>query len=67
MNSLFLKLYVKAQDLMYRQDGQSMSEYVMAVGLIALGAVAGETAIARSVNQTFIALATTITTGVFPQ
>lgn len=64
MNDLLLKLYVTAQSLARREDGQSMTEYAMAVAMIAFGCVAGETAIAHSVNQTFIALATTITTGV---
>ncbi len=67
MGSLFQKLYVKAQAILDRQDGQSMSEYAMAVSLIALGCVAGETAVASSVNHTFIVLATTITTGIFPR
>ncbi len=64
MKSLFLKVYVTVRSVLARNDGQSMSEYVMAVGLIALGCVAGASAVAHSVNQTFIAAATVITTGV---
>jgi len=64
MNDLFLKLYVAARDLLARNNGQSMTEYAMAVGLIAFGCVAGQAAIAHSVNQTFIAMATTITNGI---
>jgi Flp pilus assembly pilin Flp len=64
MNELFLKLYVAAKSVLAREAGQSMSEYAMAVGLIAFGCVAGESAVATSVNHTFIALATTITAGI---
>ncbi len=67
MNDLFLKLYVAIRARLTSADGQSMSEYALTVALIAFGVVAGESAIARGVNQTFIALATTITTGVTPQ
>ena len=65
MNDLYLKLYVAARFMLTRQEGQSMSEYAMAVALIAFGCVAGETAIATSLNHTFIALATSISGGVF--
>ena len=64
MQDLFLKLYVGAKLALARNDGQAMAEYAMAVALIAFGCVAGEAAIATSVNHTFIALATTITNGV---
>jgi hypothetical protein len=65
MNDLFLKLYLTARAAISRENGQSMSEYAMAVALIAFGCVAGEAAIASSVNHTFVALATTITSGIF--
>ena len=65
MNDLFLKLYLDAKSKFSSDAGQSMSEYAMAVALIAFGCVAGEAAIASSVNHTFIALATTITGGIF--
>jgi Flp pilus assembly pilin Flp len=64
MQDLFLKLYASAKLAMSQNDGQAMAEYAMAVALIAFGCVAGEAAVATSVNHTFIALATTITTGV---
>jgi Flp pilus assembly pilin Flp len=65
MQDLFLKLNVAFKSAIDRTDGQSMTEYAMAVGLIALGCVAGEAAIATSVNRIFVTLATTITNGVF--
>ena len=64
MQDLFLKLYAAAKSALAQNDGQSMTEYAMAVGLIAFGCIAGEAAIATNVNHVFVALATTITTGV---
>jgi|GEM_PF-1771691 Flp pilus assembly pilin Flp len=64
MQDLFLKLYAVAKHALAHNDGQSMTEYSMAVGLIAFGCIAGEAAVATNVNHVFIALATTITNGV---
>jgi len=64
MNDLQLKLLVAVKSILDRADGQDLTEYSMAFSLIALGCVAGLTAVAHSVNQTFIAMATTITTGI---
>jgi Flp pilus assembly pilin Flp len=41
-----------------------MTEYAMAVGLIAFGCVAGEAAVATSVNRIFVSLSTVILNGV---
>lgn len=64
MNDLFLKLYLAAQSLLQREDGQGLTEYALAFTVIALGTVAGQSAIAQQVNHTFIAITTTITTAV---
>jgi Flp pilus assembly pilin Flp len=64
MNDLLVKLYVAAKSLRVREDGQGMTEYAMTVALIAFGCVAGETAIASSVNNVFVSITATITTGV---
>jgi Flp pilus assembly pilin Flp len=64
MQDLILKLNVALKSIVDRSEGQSMTEYAMAVGLIALGCVAGEAAIATNVNRIFVALATTIANGV---
>jgi len=64
MQDLFLKLYAVAKHALAHNDGQSMTEYAMAVGLIAFGCIAGEAAVATNVNHVFITLATTITNGV---
>ena len=67
MNNLFLKLYAAAQTALAREHGQSMSEYALAFSLIALGCVAGQSAVASSINHTFIALATNITANTVAQ
>lgn len=64
MQDLILKLYVKAQSMLDREDGQSMSEYAMAVAVIAFGSVAGMGAIANSVSHTFIAASDTFTSAI---
>ena len=67
MNDLVLKLYVAIQSRLSSEEAQSTSEYALTVALVAFGAVAGESYIARSVNQTFTAITTVITTGISPQ
>ena len=39
MNTMLLKLYVKFQDLMSRDEGQDLIEYALVASLIALGSV----------------------------
>ena len=60
MKDFFLRTYALAHSRMSEDSGQSMSEYAMTVAIIAFGCIAGEAAIASSVNQTFIAVATSI-------
>ena len=64
MNNLLNKLYLAAQSLLGREDGQGLTEYALAFTVIALGTVAGESAVAQQVNHTFIAIATTISTSI---
>ena len=60
MNVFFFKLYLAARALLDRKDGQGLTEYALAFTVIALGAVAGESAVAQQVNHTFISIAITI-------
>jgi pilus assembly protein Flp/PilA len=53
MNTLFLKMYVKAQDLMSREEGQDLVEYALLVALISLAAVAAITGMAAQIQTTF--------------
>lgn len=67
MNNLILRMSLAAQSMRASDEAQSITEYAMAFSLIALGTVAGMSAVAHSVNHTFITLATSITTGVTQQ
>ena len=51
MNSLFNKIYLAVQALLDRNDGQGLTEYALAFTVIALGTVAGESAVAQQVSQ----------------
>jgi pilus assembly protein Flp/PilA len=53
MNTMLLKLYVKFQDLMNREEGQDLVEYALVVALIAFGATAGMQALAKGLNSAF--------------
>ena len=64
MNGLFHKLHLAAQSFLDRQQGQGLTEYALAFTVIALGTVAGESAVAQQVNHTFVAIATTISTSI---
>lgn len=64
MQDLILKLYATAKIVLDCTEGQGMTEYAMAVALIAFGCIAGEAAIATSVNHVFEVLGTTILNGV---
>ncbi len=66
MNDLLLKLIQSARSALKQCNGQNLAEYAMTFSLIALGCVTGLSAVAHGVNQTLIAMATTITTGVTP-
>ena len=64
MNTMLLKLYVKFQDLMSREEGQDLVEYALVVALIALSATLGMKSLAGGINKAFnsvsVALATDI-------
>ena len=60
MNTMLLKLYVKFQDLMNREEGQDLVEYALVVALIAFGAVAGMKVLAGGLNNAFNTISTTL-------
>jgi len=60
MNNMLLKLYVKFQDLMSREEGQDLVEYALVVALIAFGAVAGMKVLATGLNNAFNTISTTL-------
>ena len=56
MNDLMLKMYIKMQDLMSREEGQDLVEYALVVALIAFGAVAGMKQLSTEINSAFDAI-----------
>jgi pilus assembly protein Flp/PilA len=62
MNTMLLKLYVKFQNLMSREEGQDLVEYALVVALIAFGATAGMKALAGGINTAFDNISTTLST-----
>jgi Flp pilus assembly pilin Flp len=65
MNDLFLKLYVAAKSFLASENGQGMAEYAMTVALIAFGCIAGEAAVAHSVNNVFVSITATFAGSIF--
>jgi pilus assembly protein Flp/PilA len=64
MNTMLLKLYVKFQDLMNREEGQDLVEYALVVALIALGATASMKVLATAISTEFTNISTTFSTAV---
>ena len=59
MNTMLLKMYVKFQDLMSREEGQDLVEYALVVALLALGAVASMKVLATANSTEFTTISTT--------
>jgi Flp pilus assembly pilin Flp len=59
MQSLILKMYVFARTLLAHEEAQNLTEYALCFTVIALGSVAGMSAIATSVGHTFVAVTNT--------
>jgi pilus assembly protein Flp/PilA len=57
---MLLKLYVKFQDLMSREEGQDLVEYALVVALIAFGAITGMGYLASGLNNAFKTISTTL-------
>jgi pilus assembly protein Flp/PilA len=53
MHDTMLKLYIKMQNLMAREDGQDLVEYALVVALLALAATTGMKALATDINLAF--------------
>jgi pilus assembly protein Flp/PilA len=60
MNTMLLKIYVKVQDLMNREEGQDLVEYALLVSLIALAAITGVNKVASAVTTVFSSISTSI-------
>jgi pilus assembly protein Flp/PilA len=53
MNSMFLRMYVKFQELQSREDGQDLVEYALLVSLIALAAITGVQNVTTAITKVF--------------
>ena len=61
MKETLLKLSVKLQTLMLREEGQDLIEYALVVALIAFAATAGMNTVATDINTAFTNIGTTLT------
>jgi pilus assembly protein Flp/PilA len=61
---MLLKLYVKFQDLMSREEGQDLVEYTLVLALIALGAVASMRTVATTISSEFSVIESTFSSAV---
>jgi pilus assembly protein Flp/PilA len=60
MNNLFLKLYVKFQELKNNEEGQDMVEYALVVALIALAATAAMQGVGTALTNRFNSISSSI-------
>ena len=60
MNDLMLKLFVKVQTLMVREEGQDLVEYALVVALVAFGATAALKTLGSGLNSAFSTISTTL-------
>lgn len=60
MNTMLLKMYVKCQDLMSREEGQDLVEYALLVALISLAAIAIVKGVASNIVTIFTNISTTL-------
>ena len=60
MNNLLLKLYVKTQELVTREEGQDLVEYALLVALIALGSIAAIGYVTTALGGVFSKISTSL-------
>jgi len=53
MNNLFLKLYIKLQNLAENEQGQDLVEYALLIALISLTVITSVKGVATAVNTVF--------------
>jgi pilus assembly protein Flp/PilA len=64
MNDLMIKMYVAVKSMIEREEGQDLVEYALVVALIAFGAIAGMSFLAKGINNAFSGISTTLTANV---
>lgn len=57
MNTMFLKMYLKCQDLMNREEGQDLVEYALVIALVSVVAVASLQVLATKITSAFSSIA----------
>jgi pilus assembly protein Flp/PilA len=62
VNNILLKVHVRLQDLLNREDGQDMVEYALIVCLISLGCTATSHFLAQGLSQAYDNISTTLGT-----
>jgi len=60
MNDLMLRLFVKMQTLMIREEGQDLVEYALVVALVAFGATAALKTLGTGLNAAFTNISSTL-------
>jgi pilus assembly protein Flp/PilA len=60
MNDMMLKMYVKFQELVNREEGQDLVEYALLVSLVALSAIAGIGKVSTALNAVFTKISTSL-------
>jgi len=61
MDFELLKLYTKLQNLIVREEGQDLIEYVLVVALIAFAATVGMSTLAQAINNAFTTIGASLT------
>jgi pilus assembly protein Flp/PilA len=56
MNSMIMKMSLKLQDLMNREEGQDLVEYALVIALVSIAAVASMKAMSTAVVAQFTAI-----------
>ena len=60
MNTMFLKMYLKCQDLMNREEGQDLVEYALVIALVSVAAVASLGTLANKITGTFASISNSL-------
>jgi len=60
MNTMLLKLYVKLQDLMSREEGQDLIEYALLAAILSLGCVTILKTLATAISTEFASIGSSL-------
>jgi pilus assembly protein Flp/PilA len=60
MNNLLLKIYLKTQELVTREEGQDLVEYALLIALVSLGAITAINGVTSALSQVFTRISTSL-------